>query len=93
MISKYVVHVFLKNPKEGQEQNYYFGSMKAIYSVLSVEDIGRTHDSLRTLSIKSNGGVFENRHCVIRIAEIVRSKQQAEQKDRASSLDLANSNS
>lgn len=76
MESKKVIHVHLKNPPaEGGQQDYYFGSFRAIYSVLTKEDIGRTYGSLTSSSIQKNGGFFENKCCTIRIAEIIRSKQ------------------
>ena len=75
MESKKVVHVHLKNPTPEGQQDFYFGSLKAIYSVLTRENIGRTYASLTASSISRNGGFFENNRCTIRIEEIVRSKR------------------
>ena len=39
MKSEYIYHVRLSDPVAGRE-DYYFGSLSAIYVVLGVEDIG-----------------------------------------------------
>lgn len=70
-----IVHVQLKEPAEGQHEHYYFGSLTAIFSVLSSDDIGRTYDSLKMVSIeKKLGGYLETRKAIIRIGELVRQK-------------------
>ena len=75
MESKKVIHVHLKNPTPDGQQDFYFGSLRAIYSVLSVADIGRNYTSLTAKSIFKNGGFFENKRCTIRISEVIRNKR------------------
>ena len=81
MESKKIIHVHLKNPTEDGQQDFYFGSLRAIYSVLTKEQIGRTYGSLTSSSISKSGGFFENKCCVIRIAELVRSKKNRDSKE------------
>jgi hypothetical protein len=77
MEAKKIVHVHLKKPSEAHEgqQDFYFGSIRAIFSVLTRDDIGRTYGSLTSSSIMKNGGVFENKKCTINVSEIVRNKK------------------
>lgn len=75
-----VVHVQLKQPKEGQQEHYYFGSLKAIFEVLTKEDIGRNYSTLISTSIEKAGGVLETRKAIIRIGELVRSKMNSDDK-------------
>lgn len=70
---KKVVHVQLKEPREGQKKHYYFGSLSAIYTELTPEDVGRNYDALKSISIEKNlGGFLETKKSIIRIGEIVR---------------------
>lgn len=66
---KKVVHVQLKEPREGQKEHHYFGSLSAIYTELTPEDVGRTYESLKA---KKLGGFLETKKSIIRIGEIVR---------------------
>lgn len=66
---KKVVHVQLKEPREGQKEHHYFGSLSAIYTELTPEDVGRTYESLKSKKI---GGFLETKKSIIRIGEIVR---------------------
>lgn len=75
MESKKIIHVHLKTPRADGQQDFYFGSLRAIYSVLTKDDIGRNYGSLTSSSISKNGGFFENKNCTIRVTEIVRSKK------------------
>ena len=75
MESKKIIHVHLKDPAEDGRQDFYFGSLRAIYGTLTKEHIGRSYASLTASSIYKNGGVFENRNCVIRISEIARNRR------------------
>lgn len=64
-----IVHVQLKEPREGQKEHHYFGSLSAIYTELTPEDVGRTYESLKA---KKLGGYLETKKSIIRIGEIVR---------------------
>lgn len=70
---KKVVHVQLKEPRDGQKEHHYFGSLSAIYTELTPEDVGRTYESVKGMSIeKKLGGFLETKKSIIRIGEIVR---------------------
>lgn len=75
MESNKVVHVHLKDVREGDQSDFYFGSIRAIYDTLTEEQIGRSYNSLISSSIKRQGGIFENKKCVIRVAQMQRRKQ------------------
>ena len=64
-----VIHVHLMNGRK----NYYFGSIPAIYSVLTAEEIGIKQCSLERIGL-SKGGVVLNRKACIRAGELIRSK-------------------
>ena len=63
-----VIHVQLMRGR----RNYYFGSIPAIYSVLTAEDIGITQSSLERVGL-SKGGVVLNKKAAIRAGELIRS--------------------
>ena len=54
-------------------EDYYFGSIPAIYSVLTAEDIGIKRSSLERVGL-SKGGVVLNKKACIRAGELIRSK-------------------
>ena len=58
--------------QEGRK-NYYFGSIPAIYSVLTAEDIGIKRRSLERVGL-SKGGVVLNKKAIIRASELIRTK-------------------
>lgn len=64
-----VIHVHLIQGRK----NYYFGSIPAIYSILSAEDIGIRQCSLERVGL-SKGGVVLNKKAIIRAGELIRSK-------------------
>ena len=64
-----VIHVQLMNGRK----NYYFGSIPAIYSVLTAEEIGIKQCSLERVGL-SKGGVVLNKKACIRAGELIRSK-------------------
>ncbi len=68
-----VIHVQLIQGR----RNYYFGSIPAIYSVLSAEDIGSRQCSLERVGL-SKGGVVLNKKAIIRAGELIRSKTATE---------------
>ena len=63
-----VIHVQLLKGR----RNYYFGSIPAIYSVLTAEEIGIKQSSLERVGL-SKGGVVLNGKAVIRAGELIRS--------------------
>lgn len=67
MESKKIVHVHLKEPYEGKE-DYYFGSLRAIYATIPEVVIGLTYKSLTAKKFSR----YENKRCVINVDEIKR---------------------
>lgn len=65
-----VIHVQLL---QRGRKNYYFGSIPAIYSILTAEDIGITQSSLERVGL-SRGGIVINKKAAIRAGELIRSK-------------------
>ena len=57
-----VIHVYIID----QDKHYYFGSMKAIYNTLGVDDVGLQYQSLINFFVANNIDVYENSKCVIR---------------------------
>ena len=64
-----VIHVQLMQGRK----NYYFGSIPAIYSILTAEEIGIKQSSLERVGL-SKGGVVLNKKACIRAGELIRSK-------------------
>lgn len=64
-----VIHVHLIQGRK----NYYFGSIPAIYSVLTAEEIGIKQCSLERAGL-SKGGVVLNKKACIKAGELIRSK-------------------
>lgn len=64
-----VIHVQLLQGRK----NYYFGSIPAIYSVLTAEDIGIKQVSLERVGL-SKGGIVLNKKAYICAGELIRSK-------------------
>lgn len=70
MESKKIVHVHLKEPFEGKE-DYYFGSLRAIYATIPEVAIGLTYKSLTAKKFSR----YENKKCVINVDEIKRNQR------------------
>ena len=66
-----VIHVQLIQGRK----SYYFGSIPAIYSVLSADDIGIRQSSLERIDL-SKGGVVLNKKAIIKAGELIRSKKE-----------------
>ena len=64
-----VIHVHLIQGRK----NYYFGSIPAIYSVLTADEIGIKQCSLERAGL-SKGGVVLNKKACIMAGELIRSK-------------------
>ena len=70
-----VIHVQLIQGRK----NYYFGSISAIYSVLSADDIGIRQSSLERIGL-SKGGVVLNKKAIIKVGELIRSKKERQER-------------
>lgn len=64
-----IIHVHLLLGRK----NYFFGSIPAINSTLTVDDIGIKQCSLERVGL-SKGGVVLNKKAIIRAGELIRSK-------------------
>lgn len=62
-----VVHVHLI----GKRKDYYFGSISAIFTVLTPNDIGVTKSYLLHAGL-SGGGVFVTKRAIIKQGELIR---------------------
>nr|DAX83471.1 MAG TPA: hypothetical protein [Caudoviricetes sp.] len=67
-----VVHLHLKEPRNGQS-DFYFGSVLAMYSVLTREDVGAHYRTITQVLLHS--GVYENKKCIVRLGELIRKRQ------------------
>lgn len=65
-----VIHVHLLNGRK----NYYFGSISAIYSVLTEDQVGIKKSSLLHAGL-ADGGCILNKKAMIRQGELIRSKK------------------
>ena len=70
-----VIHVQLIQGRK----SYYFGSIPAIYSVLSAVDIGIRQSSLERIGL-SKGGVVLNKKAIIKAGESIRSKKERQER-------------
>ena len=70
-----VIHVQLIQGRK----SYYFGSIPAIYSVLSADDIGIRQSSLERIGL-SKGGVVLNKKAIIKVGELIRSKKERQER-------------
>lgn len=61
-----VVHVHLT----GKRRDYYFGSVSAVFSVLSAEEVGMTKSSLLHAGL-SGGGTVVTKRAIIKQAQLI----------------------
>ena len=66
-----VIHVHLLHGRK----NYYFGSISAIYSVLTEEEMGIKKSSLLHAGL-ADGGVILNKKAMIRQGELIRGSRE-----------------
>ena len=67
-----IVKVELFTP-DGRKE-YYFGSLKAIYTELTEEEVGCKLETLYGAGL-SDGGCYANKRCVIRYVSVARVPQ------------------
>ena len=74
-----IYHVFFKD-ENMKKQNYYFGSISAIYEVFSIKQIGIQASSLYNLKLNEvENPSYENNKCIIR-KDILVTKSQSNKK-------------
>lgn len=61
-----IIHVHLR----GKRKDYYFGSMAAIYTVLTPEEVGATYDYLRHAGL-SGGGTVMTKTAIIKQSTLI----------------------
>ena len=66
-----VIHVHLLHGRK----NYYFGSISAIYSVLTENEVGIKKSSLLHAGL-ADGGVILNKKALIRQGELIRGSRE-----------------
>lgn len=66
-----VIHVHLLHGRK----NYYFGSISAIYSVLTEEEVGIKKSSLLHAGL-ADGGVILNKKALIQQGELIRGSRE-----------------
>ena len=66
-----VIHVHLLHGRK----NYYFGSISAIYSVLTENEVGIKKSSLLHAGL-ADGGVILNKKAMIRQGELIRGSRE-----------------
>lgn len=70
MESKRVYHVHLREPYNGK-QDYYFGSLTAIYVNLPEDVLGVKYTSLKAKKFTG----YENNKCVIKVDQLIRNER------------------
>lgn len=63
-----VIHVHLA----GKRKDYYFGSIAAIYTVLTADQVGATYDYLRHVGL-SGGGTVVTKTAIIKQSALITS--------------------
>lgn len=66
-----VIHVHLTGRTGTERRDYYFGSISAVYTVLSSEDVGASKNYLLHAGLSGNGTVC-TRKAIIKQSEIIR---------------------
>ena len=73
-----VIHVHLTRPVAWTKQrDWYFGSVTAVYSVFSAEEVGATKGYLLHAGLSGNGTVVTKR-AIIKQSTLIRSARQAD---------------
>lgn len=72
MTTQKIVHLHMKIPIEGNN-DFYFGSIKAIFDRVSEYDVGIKYKSL-TNALRGRC-FYENKHCTVRISSLLTKRQ------------------
>lgn len=66
-----VIHVHLIKPIDGEKRrDWYFGSITAVYTVLTAEQVGATKNYLLHAGLSGNGAVI-TKNAIIRQSTII----------------------
>ena len=66
-----VIHVHLTGRTRTERRDFYFGSISAVYTVLSPEDVGATKSYLLHAGLSGNGTVCTKK-AIIKQSELIR---------------------
>ena len=66
-----IIHVHLTRDNIRKRRDWYFGSITAIYSVFSEEEIGFTKNYLLHAGLSGNGTVF-SKNAIIKQSKLIR---------------------
>ncbi len=75
MTERKVIHLELKEPKEGEPRHQYFGSLTALFAAYTRERLGVSYRGI-TNNYDLRSEVYENKHCVIRGGTLATHKEQ-----------------
>ena len=78
MESKTIIHVQIKET----DKHYYFGSLKAIYTTLSRQEVGAGYDTLTRRGFLNDPNYHETKNAIIRKGEIIRMSKSQDVKER-----------
>ncbi len=68
-----VIHVHLTRPvSRTRQRDWYFGSISAVYSVFTPEEVGATKSYLLHAGLSGNGTVV-TKHAIIKQSTLIRS--------------------
>ncbi len=76
-----VIHVHLTQPIEGMKRkDWYFSSIKAIFSVFAADQVGATYNYLRHAGLTGNGTIVTKR-AIIKQSTLISGGGGADYKD------------
>lgn len=76
-----VIHVHLTQPIEGaKRRDWYFSSIKAVFSVFTAEQVGATYNYLRHAGLSGNGTII-TKYAIIKQSTLISGGSGAMYKD------------
>lgn len=76
-----VIHVHPTHPTEGtRRRDWYFSSIKAVFSVFKPDQVGATYNYLRHAGLSGNGSIITKR-AIIKQSTLISGGNSADYKD------------
>lgn len=76
-----VIHVHLTRPIEGtKRRDWYFGSISAVYTVFTADQVGATKGYLLHAGLSGNGTVI-TKYAIIKQSTLIRSTRESVRKN------------
>lgn len=76
-----VIHVHLTHPTEGtRRRDWYFSSIKAVFSVFKPDQVGATYNYLRHAGLSGNASIITKR-AIIKQSTLISGGNSADYKD------------